>query len=114
MKREKTYLFVCHANQRRSRTAEDLCARLAGDRALPIKAVSAGMSPQAGTPITKRLADEADLIFVMEENMKQELQRSYAQPPDKIVCLDIPDEYERGSLVLMKLLRDALEPYLLP
>ena len=72
------------------------------------------MSPQADTPITKRLADKADLIFVMEESMKQELQRTYAQSPGKIVCLAIPDEYERESTVLMKLLRDALEPYLLP
>jgi len=72
------------------------------------------MSRQADTPITKRLADEADLIFVMEENMRRELLQDYAQPAGKIVCLEIPDDYERGSLVLMKLLRDALDPYLLP
>lgn len=62
--------------------------------------------------MTKDLADEADIIFVMEEGMRQELQQAYAQPASRIVCLDIPDEYERDSLVLMKLLRDGLEPYL--
>lgn len=110
--KEKTYLFVCHANQRRSRAAEELCSRLAAARGLPISVLSAGMSQQADTSVTQSLADQADTIFVMEEHMREELQHSYPQPVGKIVCLDIPDEYERDSVVLMKLLRDALEPYL--
>jgi len=111
-KRQKTFLFVCEANQRRSRAAEDLCAGLVRNRNLPIKVCSAGMSQQADTPITRAMADQADLIFVMEDHMKQDLQRTYGQPAAKIVCLDIPDEYERDSLVLLRLLRDGISPYL--
>ncbi len=108
----KTYLFICQANVNRSRTAEDFCRRYAEHHGLPIEARSAGLSPLANTPLTQALADQADLIFVMEAPMKRTVETRFGQPPSKVICLDIPDEFERGDVLLIRLLRDALLPYL--
>ena len=112
MVEHKTYLFVCKANIDRSKTAEDLCRTIARNKDLAIKAVSAGTAPFATRPLTQDLADEADLIFVMEEWMKRLLEAKFGQPPGKVVCLGIPDEFRRGDIFLQIRLRDALSPYL--
>ncbi len=112
MEKRKTYLFVCKANIDRSRTAEDLCRGIAQHRGLAIDATSAGMSEAAENPLTQEQADQADLIFVMEEWMRNEMQSKFRQPAGKVICLDIPDEFRRGDILLMRTLRDALMPYL--
>ncbi len=111
MGKHKTYLFVCKANVDRSKTAEDLCRRVAQRKDLPINAVSAGTSPAAKKPLTQGLADDADMIFVMEGWMKDLLVAKFGQPSGKIMCLNIPDEFRRGDVLLKRRLRDALSPY---
>ena len=111
-KKRKTYLFVCRANVDRSRTAEDVCRGIAQHRGLAIDAASAGMSEAADNPLTQEQADKADLIFVMEEWMKKELLTKFKQPAGKVICLNIPDEFRRGDVLLQRMLRDALMPYL--
>jgi predicted protein tyrosine phosphatase len=49
----------------------------------------------------------------MEDYMTRELEATYGQDPGKIICLDIPDLYERGDPMLVHLLREALKPYLM-
>jgi predicted protein tyrosine phosphatase len=44
--------------------------------------------------------------------MARVLEATYGQDPRKIVCLDIPDLYERSDPVLVYLLEEALRPYL--
>jgi len=107
----KHYLFVCHANVHRSKTAEDVCRKIAEQYGLEISVSSAGMSQGSDNPVTKEMADEADIIFVMEDDMKTELERKYKQNPGKIICLDIPDLYERGDPVLIGILQHALYEY---
>jgi predicted protein tyrosine phosphatase len=111
-KTHRRYLFVCAANRNRSPTAEDVAQRLAARSGLDIEVRSAGLSPWAERPLTKEMADGADLVFVMEDYMARALETTYGQDPRKIVCLDIPDLYERGDPVLVYLLEEALEPYL--
>ncbi len=106
------YLFICAANRNRSPTAEDVARVLAGESGLDIEVRSAGISPFSERPLTKEMADWADLIFVMEDYMVRVLEESYDQDPRKIVCLDIPDLYERGDPVLVYLLGESLKPYL--
>ncbi len=72
----------------------------------------AGTSPAASTPLTQDLADDADMIFVMEEWMKDLLETEFGQPSGKLVCLDIPDEFRREDVLLQKRLWEALGPYL--
>ena len=107
----KHYLFVCHANINRSKTAEQVCRKIAEQYGLEIIVSSAGMSQASDNPVTKEMADKADIIFVMEDDMKTELERKYKQNPGKIICLDIPDLYERDDPVLIRILKDALYEY---
>jgi predicted protein tyrosine phosphatase len=111
-KTQRRYLFVCAANRNRSPTAADVARTLATQSGLHIEVSSAGISPFSEQPLTKEMADRADLIFVMEDYMARVLEATYGQDPRKIVCLDIPDLYERSDPVLVYLLEEALRPYL--
>jgi len=104
----KHYLFICHANMHRSKTAEDVCREIAEQYGLGISVSSAGMSQASENPVMKEMVDKADVIFVMEDYMKTELEQRYKQQPGKIICLDILDIYERGDVVLTRILQDAL------
>jgi predicted protein tyrosine phosphatase len=106
------FLFVCHANARRSPTAEEVCNRIAREENLSIEASSAGISPEAQRPLTGEMADRADRIFVMEKEMVATLLDDYGQDPGKIVCLDIPDLYERNDPWLVTMLENKICGYL--
>lgn len=57
---------------------------------------SAGLNHDAETPLTPEQITWADVIFVMEKTHRNKLsQRFRAQlKGKKVVCLNIPDEYE--------------------
>ena len=84
------YLFVCYANVDRSPTAEAVCRKIVAENGLDIEVSSAGTSDGATRPVTKRMADLADKIFVMEAYMATEMVEGYGQNPAKIVCLGYP------------------------
>ena len=107
------YLFVCYANVDRSPTAEAVCRRIATENGLDLEASSAGTSRGANRPVTKHLADLADNIFVMERGMVREMILEYGQNPAKIICLDIPDVYERDEPELVRTLEQRLYEYLI-
>jgi predicted protein tyrosine phosphatase len=107
------YLFVCYGNIDRSPTAEAVCRRIAAENGLDIEVSSAGMSRGAYRPVTKEIADLADKIFVMEPHMAREMVETYRQNPAKIVCLDIPDIYERDDPRLVAMLEQKLYDHLM-
>jgi predicted protein tyrosine phosphatase len=107
----RRYLFVCAANINRSKTAEDVFLKIAAKNSLDVEVGSAGISPFSTRPVTKAMADQADIIFVMESYMAWELETKYGQDSGKIICLDIPDMYERGDPALVRILRRELAPY---
>jgi predicted protein tyrosine phosphatase len=107
------YLFVCYANMDRSPTAEAVCRRIAVENGLDIEASSAGTSCNAYRPVTKKMADLADKIFVMEPDMEREVILEYWQNPAKIVCLNVPDIYERDEPRLVRTLEQKLYEYLI-
>jgi predicted protein tyrosine phosphatase len=102
------FLFVCYANADRSPTAEEVCRRIARENGLEIEASSAGVSRGANRPVTKEVADRADTVFVMEPYMVTEMVAEYGQNPGKIICLDIPDIYERNDPWLVRILEDRI------
>ncbi len=106
------YLFVCYANVDRSPTAEAVCRRIAAENRLDIEASSAGMSNGAIRPVTKKMADLADKIFVMEPEMAAEMVEGYGQNPGKIVCLEILDLYKRNDPWLVAMLDEKIYRYL--
>jgi predicted protein tyrosine phosphatase len=97
----------------RSPTAEAVCRRIAMENNLEIEASSAGTSHGATRPVTKKMADLADKIFVMEPDMVTEMMEEYGQNPAKILCLDIPDLYERNEPELVRTLEQRLYEYLI-
>lgn len=107
------YLFVCHANVDRSPTAEAVCRRIAGENGLDIEASSAGISGGAVRPVTKKIADLADKIFVMEPDMVTEMVEEYGQNPAKVVCLDILDVYVQNDPVLVRRLEAKMYEHLM-
>ncbi|MGJ7903735.1 low molecular weight protein tyrosine phosphatase family protein [Lysobacter sp. 1R34A] len=94
-------LFVCSQNKLRSPTAEQVFAARAD-----LDVASAGLNHDAEQPLGAEQVQWAQLIFVMEKAQRSKLQRKFrAQLRGKrVVCLDIPDEYEYMAPELVALL----------
>lgn len=102
-------LFVCSQNKLRSPTAEQVFA--ARD---DLEVASAGLNHDAEQPLGIELVEWAELIFVMDRAQRSKLQRKFrAQLRGKrVVCLDIPDEYEYMAPELVALLRARVPRHL--
>jgi predicted protein tyrosine phosphatase len=98
----KHVLFVCSQNRLRSPTAEQVFARHPG-----IECASAGTNHDADNPLTPELVEWADIIFVMEKSHRDKLASAFKLnlSSQRVVCLDIPDEYEYMDPGLVRLLR---------
>lgn len=94
-------LFVCSQNKLRSPTAEQVFAARAD-----LEVASAGLNHDAEQPLGAEQVQWAQLIFVMEKAQRSKLQRKFrAQLRGKrVVCLDIPDDYEYMAPELVALL----------
>lgn len=125
MKSPKTILFVCHGNRNRSPTGEQVFKDLLKQRGyIPyeldtlktheVYVFSAGTCADDNdnaNQIDAQLADNADKIFAADSYIEKILLQTYAQSKKKIINLNIPDNYSRGSPVLIKKLEELLKPY---
>jgi predicted protein tyrosine phosphatase len=95
-------LFICSQNKLRSPTAEQIFSTWDG-----IEADSAGLNNDAETPISIEQLDWADVVFVMEKAHRNKLSSKFRKHLNgkRVVCLDIPDEYEFMQPELIKLLK---------
>lgn len=102
-------LFVCSKNKWRSRTAETIFKN-----SVTHHVKSAGTSDGAVVRLTDKLLDWADLVFVMEEKHEQIIQKKYKSPifNEKVIVLDIPDEYQYMNEELILILQTAVQPSL--
>ncbi len=107
----KRYLFVCSQNKLRSPTAEQVFARR-GD----IEVASAGTNVDAIEPLTGELVAWADVIVVMEKAHRAKVQRKFRQHLNgqRMICLDIPDDYEFMDPELVGLLETRMVRHLPP
>ena len=105
----KNILFVCSQNRLRSPTAEQIFSTHPN-----IEVASAGTNNDAETPLTSELVEWADIIFVMEKNHRTKLQTRFRSllKSKRIVCLDIPDNYEFMEPALVALLKSKLARFL--
>jgi predicted protein tyrosine phosphatase len=105
----KHYLFVCSQNRLRSPTAEHLFADHPG-----IAVSSAGTNNDAENPLTAELVEWADTIFVMERVHRSKIQRKFRSSltDQRIICLDIPDDFEFMDPALVQLLRAKMARHL--
>ena len=102
-------LFVCSRNRMRSPTCEQVFSDWPG-----VETASAGTAADADVPVTPELLDWADLVFVMERVHKTRLGAHFAAAlrGKRVVCLDIPDEFEFMAPALVALLRARVPRHL--
>jgi predicted protein tyrosine phosphatase len=94
-------LFICSQNKLRSPTAEAVFAKWHG-----IETASAGLNNDAETPLSPEQIAWADIIFVMEKTHRTKLSKHFRKHLNgkRVVCLDIPDDYDFMQPELVKLL----------
>lgn len=103
-------LFICSRNCWRSPTAEQVFSDWPG-----VETSSAGVDAQACVPVGPELLEWADTIFVMERIHRSKLSRKFGKyiKSQRVICLNIPDEYEFMDERLIRLLK-VLVPKHLP
>ena len=105
----KTILFVCSQNRLRSPTAEQVFSFRQD-----VECSSAGLNHDAENPVTPELVKSASIIFVVEKAHERKLRakfKSYLSAA-RIVCLNIPDNYEFMEPELVRLLKLKVNPFL--
>ncbi len=105
----KKLLFVCSQNRLRSPTAEAIFSEYP-----ELEVDSAGLDRSAEIPLSREAIQWADMIFVMEKAHQRQLSNQF-QPGLKnkrVICLNIPDEYEYMEPTLVKLLKKKVLPLL--
>ena len=104
----KNILFLCSQNRLRSPTAENIFSDIND-----FDVRSAGLNHDAIQPVTPGLLDWADYIFVMEKAHRNRLQKRFKKNINRqrIICLNIPDEYEYMDEGLIRLLKSKLDVF---
>jgi predicted protein tyrosine phosphatase len=102
-------LFVCSRNKLRSPTAEQVFSEYP-----EIEVASAGISHDADVSLGPELLRWADLIFVMEKVHRTKLSKKFRAylANKRIVCLDIPDDYDYMDPALVQLLQAKVPRFL--
>jgi predicted protein tyrosine phosphatase len=102
-------LFVCSQNRLRSPTAEQVFSSRSD-----LEVASAGTNNDADNPLTPELVAWADVIVVMEKAHRSKVQKRFRSSLNskRMICLDIPDEFEFMDPMLVKLLQSRLARYL--
>ncbi len=101
----KRVLFVCSQNKLRSPTAEHIFSYHPD-----LEVASAGLNNDAVTTVSPELVEWADVIFVMERAHRNKLLKKFKKyiKNQKVICLDIPDEYEYMSPALVEILKETV------
>lgn len=102
-------LFICGKNRLRSPTAEQIFANWPG-----VETLSAGINNDADTPVTPELLQWSDTIFVMERSQRSKLTARFKPHLGRarIICLDIPDDFDLMAPDLIGLLMAKVPRYL--
>lgn len=102
-------LFVCSRNKWRSLTAEKICEKVRG-----YSVRSAATEKAARIRVTEGLVGWADWIFVMEKKHADQLRSKFPESLEgkKLICLQIPDNYQYMEPELVELLQAKLGSYM--
>lgn len=98
----KRALFICTQNRLRSPTAETVFAAWPG-----VDTDSAGLGNDATVPLSREQIEWATVIFVMEKAHRKRLSSKFRQCLNgkRVICLDIPDNYDYMQPELIALLK---------
>ena len=104
----KKLLFVCSENRLRSPTAEAVFSKHEG-----VEAIGCGTNSDAETTLSGDLIEWADVVLVMEKSHRNKVSKKYKEllKGKRLVCLDIPDNYECMQIELIKLLEAKVPRY---
>jgi predicted protein tyrosine phosphatase len=102
-------LFICSRNRLRSPAAERIFAGVPG-----VETDSAGLAPDADCPLSADQIEWADVICVMEKRHRAQLAQGFKRylSGKKVVCLDIPDNYQFMQPELVALLQERVPQHL--
>lgn len=102
-------LFICSRNKWRSLTAEKI---FQGNQSYDVR--SAGTEDNARIKVTGGHIGWADIIFVMEKKHIRRLNDKFGDliNSKRVVCLDIPDDYEYMDEELINILKVRVSDYL--
>ncbi len=98
-------LFVCSENKLRSPTGEEVFSEYEG-----VDAIGCGTNLDAETTISGDLIEWADMVFVMEKSHRNKVSNKFKEllKSKRLICLDIPDKYDRMDPVLISLLENRV------
>jgi predicted protein tyrosine phosphatase len=102
-------LFICRLNRHRSATAERIfCKR----DDLDVR--SAGTDEDARVRVNERMLHWAEVIFVMDPLQLEALRRMFPSHSslERIICLDIPDQFVFLQPQLVELLQQKVPEHL--
>jgi predicted protein tyrosine phosphatase len=105
----KRALFICTQNRLRSPTAEHVFSTWPG-----VETDSAGLGVDAEVPLSPEQIEWAYIIFVMEKKHRTQLAAKFRRHLNgkRVICLDIPDDYEYMQPELIKLLESKAAKFL--
>jgi predicted protein tyrosine phosphatase len=101
-------LFVCSQNKLRSLTAEKFF-----EDSAHYQVRSVGTQPDARIVVSEGHLGWADIIFCMEKSHVNRLRRKFPEAlhGKRVICLNIPDQFEFMDPDLLDELRAKLSPY---
>ena len=105
----KRALFICTQNRLRSPTAEQVFANWPN-----VETDSAGLGNDASVPLSPEQIEWANLIFVMEKTHRSKLAMKFKRHLNgkRVICLDIPDDYDYMQDELVALLHVKVAKFL--
>lgn len=105
----KRALFICTQNRLRSPTAEQLFSTWPD-----VETDSAGLGNDADVPLSPEQIAWATIIFVMEKRHRSRLAGKFRRhlAGKRVICLDIPDDYDYMQPELVRLLQAKVGPFL--
>ena len=102
-------LFICTQNRLRSPTAEQVFSKWSG-----VETDSAGLGNDATVPLSVEQIEWATIIFVMEKVHQNKLSKKFKNhlKGKRVICLNIPDEYDFMQPELIRLLEIKVGAFL--
>ena len=102
-------LFVCSENRLRSPTGEEVFSQYSN-----VNAIGAGTNSDAETVVSGELIEWADIVLVMEKAHRNKVAKKFKTllKDKRLVCLDIPDNYERMDPELIRLLESRVSRHI--
>ncbi len=106
---DSQYLFICSQNRLRSPTAEQVFADWPG-----VETSSARLNHDAENPVAPELLIWTDTILVMQRAHRSKRSNKFKPylKDKRIICLDIPDDFDFMDPDLIKLLKAKVPRYL--